>query len=97
MAKEDEEGSSIRDSWFTGGQTVCPVCSTIVRGDEDVVDAHVDACLAHASRTQEEVRQRELQHQRAMEEDVWEDESLGNYVGDLRGSLFISGTRTIKS
>jgi hypothetical protein len=32
-----------------------------------------------------------------MEEAVWEDESLGNYVGELGGSLFISATRTIKN
>jgi len=93
MAKE-EEGNSTRDSWingFTGREIICPICSATVRGDEDVVDAHVDACLADESRRQEEVRQRDLQHRRAIEEvirdDYGEDESLGNYVGDLRGQL----------
>lgn len=94
MAKEEEEGNLIRDSWtngFTGREIICPICSATVRGDEDVVDAHVDACLADESRRQDEVRQRDLQHRRAIEEairdDYGEDESLGNYVGDLRGQL----------
>jgi hypothetical protein len=94
MAKEEEEGNSTRDSWingFTGREIICPICSATVRGDEDVVDAHVDACLADESRRQEEVRQRDLQHRRAIEEvirdDYGEDESLGNYVGGLRGQL----------
>jgi hypothetical protein len=88
MAKEDEEENSIRDSWmngFTGREIICPICSATVRGDEDVVDAHVDACLADESRRQEEVRQRAL-YRRAIQEADWdEDESLGNYVGNLRG------------
>ncbi|KAF8580611.1 hypothetical protein K439DRAFT_297274 [Ramaria rubella] len=29
----------------------CPVCQTVVSGDSDVVEAHVDACLAHAVTT----------------------------------------------
>ena len=29
----------------------CPVCETVVCGDADVVEAHVDACLAHAVTT----------------------------------------------
>jgi hypothetical protein len=87
MAKEDEEGNSIRGermNAFTGRVIICPICSTTVRGDGDVVDAHVDACLADESRRQDEVRQRELQHRRAIEE-YGEHEILGNYVGDLRG------------
>ena len=89
MAKEEEEGNSIRDSWmneFTGREIICPICSTTVRGDEDVVDAHVDACLADESLRQEEVRQREVRR-RAIEATWDDDESLGNYVGDLRGQL----------
>ena len=91
IAKEEEEGG-LRGSWlqrFTGKEIVCPVCSKMVRGDQDVVDAHVDACLAHENTRQEEVRQRELQHHHAIEEAAWDDEveSLGNYVGNLRGKL----------
>ncbi|OJA19323.1 hypothetical protein AZE42_00419 [Rhizopogon vesiculosus] len=46
LAKEDEA-----ESWVVevGGGTSCPVCAQVVRGDRDVVEAHVDACLAHAS------------------------------------------------
>lgn len=42
----------------TGGIT-CPVCSQPVRGDRDVVEAHVDACLAYESRRVHVVRERE--------------------------------------
>lgn len=34
--------------------TTCPVCLIVVQGDPDVVEAHVDSCLAHAMRVQEE-------------------------------------------
>ena len=88
MAKDEEEGNSGRDSWLIGNEIVCPVCSATVRGDEDVVDAHVDACLAHESRRQEQVRQAELLHRRAIEDTIWDDYTEhGNYVGDLRGQL----------
>ena len=32
---------------------VCPVCAKFVRGDLDVVEAHVDSCLAHVRITAE--------------------------------------------
>ncbi|KAF8559170.1 hypothetical protein OG21DRAFT_1403697 [Imleria badia] len=38
---------------------VCPVCSQRVRGDRDVVEAHVDACLAYESRRAQGERERE--------------------------------------
>ena len=40
---EDGEGAQGR-----GSERSCPVCHTAVSGDTDVVEAHVDACLAHA-------------------------------------------------
>ncbi|PPQ70445.1 hypothetical protein CVT26_013939 [Gymnopilus dilepis] len=89
LLKEEEEGHNSRDPWlrrFTGEEIVCPVCSATVRGDQDVLDAHVDSCLAHESLRLEEARQRELMHQQAIEEEVWEE--VGNYVGDIRGAGF---------
>ncbi|KAF8969400.1 hypothetical protein BDZ97DRAFT_1902518 [Flammula alnicola] len=95
MVKDDEEGGNPRDSWlkrFTGEEITCPVCSATVRGDQDVLDAHVDACLAHEAQRLEDARHQELQHRRAIEEEVWEDGddagSNGNYVGDVRGAGF---------
>lgn len=38
------------------GEIICPICSRAVRGDQDVVDAHVDSCLADESRRLEEER-----------------------------------------
>jgi hypothetical protein len=92
MAKEEEEGT-LGESWldkFNGVEIVCPVCSTTVRGDQDVVNAHVDACVAHESLVLEGVRQRALQYRRAIEDAAWDDgddDSFGNYVGNLRGEL----------
>jgi hypothetical protein len=92
MAREEEEGSS-KDLWsrcFTGETIVCPVCLATVRGDQDVVDAHVDSCLANESRRTEEARMRELSLQ-AMEEDVWEDgdeeQGYPGHIGTVRGTF----------
>lgn len=38
---------------------VCPVCSQTIRGDRDVVEAHIDACLAYESRRAQLERERE--------------------------------------
>ncbi|KJA29792.1 hypothetical protein HYPSUDRAFT_210662 [Hypholoma sublateritium FD-334 SS-4] len=86
LAKDDEETSS-RDSWlgrFTGEEITCPVCSTNVRGDQDVLDAHVDACLAHESQRLEDARRQ------GSEEETWEGGNDGNYVGDIRGAGFVT-------
>ena len=95
MAREVEEGSS-KDSWsrcFTGETIVCPVCLATVRGDQDVVDAHVDSCLANESRRMEEVRTREFRHIQAMEEEFWEDgeEERGypGHIGSVHGTFSI--------
>lgn len=89
MLKEDEERENSKDSWmrrFTGEEITCPVCLAVVRGDQDVLDAHVDSCLAHENRLLEEARQREAMHQYAMDEDTWEvHDDRGGYVGDVRG------------
>ena len=92
MAREEEEGSS-KDSWsrsFTGETIVCPVCLATVRGDQDVVDAHVDSCLANESRRMEEARTREFRHLEAMEEegreDGEEDQGYPGHIGSVRGT-----------
>ncbi|KAL6305775.1 hypothetical protein BKA93DRAFT_776680 [Sparassis latifolia] len=42
--------------WQVEGEegTICPVCQRLVKGDADVVDAHVDACLAHVQLQEEQ-------------------------------------------
>ncbi|KAI0832661.1 hypothetical protein BC628DRAFT_1347805 [Trametes gibbosa] len=46
--EEDEEWWGGRHRGDEAGEgTVCPVCGKMVRGDVDVVEAHVDSCLAH--------------------------------------------------
>ncbi|KIK67686.1 hypothetical protein GYMLUDRAFT_36418 [Collybiopsis luxurians FD-317 M1] len=97
MTKEDDEGfgsSSLRQQRITSarGEIVCPVCLTTVRGDEDVQDAHVEACVANESRRLEEERLRREAQLREEEEaagvvDVDGDDGAG-YFGDVRGTGF---------
>jgi hypothetical protein len=48
MTRDDNDENRV--AWTgTGRETVCPVCLQTVRGDQDVMEAHVDACLAHES------------------------------------------------
>ena len=42
------------------GGIVCPVCSQPVRGDRDVVEAHVDTCLAYERRRPQVERERTI-------------------------------------
>ncbi|KAL1735856.1 hypothetical protein EV714DRAFT_279875 [Schizophyllum commune] len=90
VREEDEDARPVRSMTAGRNEIVCPVCSTAVHGDQDVLDAHVDACVANESRRIEEERQRELA-QRAAEEAVWQDtgdaEHIG-HVGDVRGTGF---------
>lgn len=62
MTRDEEDGFRTRATWANGGdgETTCPVCGQSVRGDRDVVEAHVDSCLAYESqRLQEEHRHNE--------------------------------------
>jgi hypothetical protein len=93
MAREDEEGCP-RSSWARrdgamDGEIICPICSRAVRGDSDVVDAHVDSCLADESRRLEKERMRRTMQD--YQED-WVDNVDGvlpigavGHVGNVRG------------
>ncbi|KAF9238769.1 hypothetical protein BU15DRAFT_74994 [Melanogaster broomeanus] len=59
LAKEEEAWLTGVDGRVEAGGVTCPVCSQRVRGDRDVVEAHVDACLAYESRRAEVERERE--------------------------------------
>ncbi|EIW82270.1 hypothetical protein CONPUDRAFT_81797 [Coniophora puteana RWD-64-598 SS2] len=82
MAKQEDLAETLMLDDGSGGIT-CPVCQQSVRGDKDVVEAHVDACLAHQAQRQQE--------QRALEE---EDIDIGDTVlrvtdgANLRGMGF---------
>ena len=86
LGREDERG---KESLSRGDEIVCPVCLTTVRGDQDVLDAHVDACLANESRRVEEERLRALEEQAARDE-VWEEsfhvDGAAGHVGSVRGA-----------
>ena len=59
MTKDEEVGGG-RSS---NRENVCPVCLRNVRGDQDVMEAHVDACLAHESIRTSELQEREEREQ----------------------------------
>ncbi|OSD04608.1 hypothetical protein PYCCODRAFT_1363875 [Trametes coccinea BRFM310] len=62
LTREDEDedwwGARRRGNAGEGEGTVCPVCGKIVHGDVDVVEAHVDSCLAHVNLTNEQEERR---------------------------------------
>lgn len=99
MRADADEGASsssrVRETWRrgagAGGEVVCPVCLVTVRGDEDVIEAHVDACLVDQTRRLEEARQAAIAEQRRRrDEDRDHDMELGvGHVGDVRGSLAV--------
>lgn len=88
MAREDEEGLYGRDiRSLRSEEIVCPVCLATVRGDQDVLDAHIDACLADDHRRLDEQMLRDLEH-RANEEEVWDQthsEGAVGHIGSVRG------------
>ena len=86
MTREDEDGGGLsgyrggRGRWAGSGEggTLCPVCMKMVPGDLDVVEAHVDACLAHEARIQSQREQQEQERHRA--EAVWEEVDVDDDV-----------------
>ncbi|KAJ6628954.1 hypothetical protein B0H10DRAFT_105984 [Mycena sp. CBHHK59/15] len=101
LVRDDEVGSSsrVRETWRSrrdaGGEIVCPVCLITVRGDEDVLEAHVDACLADQTRRMEEARQAGIEEERRRREEE-QDIDMGDlgemvgpgHVGNVRGTGF---------
>ncbi|KAH6915085.1 hypothetical protein BKA70DRAFT_1420033 [Coprinopsis sp. MPI-PUGE-AT-0042] len=88
----EDDGSAFdrRDAWSRAadaGQIVCPICTQTVRGDQDVLDAHVDACVANESLKAEAARQEELA---LANEEEWESGSTdsGQYAGNIAGAGF---------
>ncbi|KAH9899625.1 hypothetical protein C8Q73DRAFT_328732 [Cubamyces lactineus] len=61
MTREDDDedwwGARRRKDGDEEG-TLCPVCGKMVPGDIDVVEAHVDSCLAHVRLTNEQEERR---------------------------------------
>ena len=90
-----EEASYLEEAGEDAG-VACPVCAQTVRGDKDVVEAHVDACLAHESRRVEIERYgviRGTQVSEEMEVDV--DGELVNGGGGDEGEQGSVRTRVI--
>ena len=69
-----ESGSS-RDAFgrrVNNEQLECPVCMKAVHGDDDVLEAHIDSCLA------EQARRTEVE--------TTEDAEVVGHVGDVMGT-----------
>ncbi|KAJ7752776.1 hypothetical protein DFH07DRAFT_868781 [Mycena maculata] len=98
LVRDDEVGSSsrVRETWRSrrtaGGEIVCPVCLATVRGDEDVIEAHVDACLADQTRRLEEAQQAAIADQRRRRE---EDQDMGD-LGGMLGPGHVGNVRGLK-
>lgn len=75
LAKEHEA-----ESWIVEGGTSCPVCAQAVRGDRDVIEAHVDACLTHESAR--------LERERLQEEDL----DIGGGEGSIATRVITSAS-----
>ncbi|XP_006456798.1 hypothetical protein AGABI2DRAFT_78651, partial [Agaricus bisporus var. bisporus H97] len=98
MAREDDEGY-LRSNWARRNRTmndevICPICSRGVRGDQDVVDAHIDSCLADEARRSEEERVRRAA-QEGQEDwmnavDVVLPNGAVGHVGNIQGMGFHS-------
>ncbi|KIP12791.1 hypothetical protein PHLGIDRAFT_20816 [Phlebiopsis gigantea 11061_1 CR5-6] len=101
MTREDEDSGGLsssrggRSRWAGNVEgTLCPVCLKTVPGDPDVVEAHVDACLAHEARmrSEREQQERHLRHrEQSWEEDVDVEEGVQLRATDgasLRGMGF---------
>ncbi|KAK1229821.1 hypothetical protein PQX77_007108 [Marasmius sp. AFHP31] len=97
MTRDEEEGSASSIGGGRGGEIICPVCLTSVAGDQDIIDAHVDACLAHEARRLAEERER----QSIIDQEIASGSGLGDddmmvdidgeavgHIGDVRGTGF---------
>lgn len=79
MTKDGEEEPATPG--VSGDEIVCPVCLQTVRGDADVQEAHIDACLAFETERLQEAQR--LQQDRARESiDIEGDDGLIERVTD---------------
>ncbi|KAG7097315.1 hypothetical protein E1B28_004676 [Marasmius oreades] len=99
MTRNEEDTNVRLERGVTGGDSVvCPVCLTTVRGDEDVVNAHVDACLVNETRGVAEERQRQpfLEQEVTNGNIVDGDGAVVGYIGDVRGTGFHTRDRNAR-
>ncbi|KAH8118702.1 hypothetical protein DFH11DRAFT_1568777 [Phellopilus nigrolimitatus] len=90
IAQDDDE----RAREVSGNEMACPVCMKVVRGDADVIDAHVDSCVANASRLQAEAEERGKREREGLADvDPWGEVEVDgqirihlNNVSGLRGT-----------
>lgn len=97
MARE-EEGYSKKSCWTrrteaTSDEVICPVCSRGVRGDQEVINIHVDSCLVDESRNLAEERTRgTVQDFAIMDDNNWDDalpDGAVGYIGNIPGVLLV--------
>ncbi|OCH94305.1 hypothetical protein OBBRIDRAFT_770047 [Obba rivulosa] len=93
---EDEDAP-----WWGAGRgaeaTACPVCGRMVPGDTDVVEAHVDACIAHMSILEGQSSAQRRDGEADIDVDIDGNESMRSGVMEgvsLRGLGFSTRNRT---
>ena len=72
LTREEDETQWWGGRGRSGGEegTACPVCGRVVAGDTDVVEAHVDSCLAHASILEQEAVTRSTSEEEDLDVDI---------------------------
>ncbi|THH05621.1 hypothetical protein EW145_g4660 [Phellinidium pouzarii] len=90
IAQDEDEQPGLA---ITGNEITCPVCLTKVRGDEDLIETHVNTCLANSARLQAEAEEQERRKREVqMRGDTWSEIEVDgdvrlhlNHINGLRG------------
>ncbi|KAF8663386.1 hypothetical protein AX16_000961 [Volvariella volvacea WC 439] len=94
MMRDEEDGNAVHGNTtraLAAGEISCPVCFSTIRGDNDVVEAHIDACLANESRRMQEQQAEELRERAQGETGGWDleyEDGVVGHIGDVRGTGF---------
>ncbi|KAG6327621.1 hypothetical protein ID866_11468, partial [Astraeus odoratus] len=79
LARED---ASYLEGATDGDGVTCPVCEQHIRGDKDVIEAHVDACLAYETRRAEIEREGQVLRGTRASEDAEVDVDVDGAEGE---------------
>ncbi|KAL0949223.1 hypothetical protein HGRIS_009303 [Hohenbuehelia grisea] len=79
LLKDDDE--FVHTPTLPASSVTCPVCMKTVVGDEDVLEAHVNACLAYEGQRLEQER---VEREQAVH-DVWDAGGSGTHIGNVSG------------
>jgi hypothetical protein len=80
MTRDEDDDGKKKVTLQNGGtgEVVCPLCLQTLRGDQDVMDAHVDSCLAYENNR---LREEEERHREA-EAEFWRAGEVNSTILD---------------